>query len=133
MIFFVHSNMASVPTHSNQGSLLEKLPTEILTKVMGFVELSSQWQLASCNKLLLRILTQDCAELWTHIRFANSTFDSAEEATVYYPSQILRWRLFLRGQCEGTYADARPYGLQQNHWRGTCFAAPFKCVGVCPF
>lgn len=66
--------MTTISPHNNiQLSLLERLPPELLTKTLGFVEFTSQWRLASCNKRLMKSITQDCAELWTHIRFASNT------------------------------------------------------------
>ena len=63
------------------ASSLERLPPDIMTNVLGFVDLSVRVRLASCSTILQQLVLKDCRELWIHIDFSDLTYSQRQRFT----------------------------------------------------
>jgi len=48
-------------------SMIEQLPADVMTRILGFVKLPERLQLARSSSILLKLITKDCTELWTTV------------------------------------------------------------------
>ena len=56
------------------ASSLERLPPEIMTNVLGFVDLAVRVRLASCSTILRQLIFKDCRGLWIKIDFSELSY-----------------------------------------------------------
>ena len=62
-------------------SMMESLPSDVMVKVLEFVELPVRIQLASSSKTLQRLIFWHCKSLWVHIDLSNDTVQSRTRLT----------------------------------------------------
>lgn len=53
------------------ASIIEKLPSDVMVSIMGFVALHVRVRFASCSARLQKLLYQDCVPLWIDINFGD--------------------------------------------------------------
>ena len=53
------------------ASSLERLPPDIMTNILGFVDLAVRVRLASCSTILRQLVFKDCPALWIKIDFSD--------------------------------------------------------------
>jgi hypothetical protein len=61
--------MVTVPHCVTTTSMIERLPPDLMTKILEFVDLQERLQPASCSTTLLKLITRDCTTLWEVIDF----------------------------------------------------------------
>jgi hypothetical protein len=70
--------MALIVSRQEESSMLERLLPEIMMKVLECLDVASRMRLAGMNRLLQRIVYEECRLAWAEISFCNEDTHSCE-------------------------------------------------------
>ena len=61
---------------------MERLPTELLVKILHFVDIPAKVTLARCNLTLQQRIYRDCSDAWTEMNFSSTRLTDLELSTL---------------------------------------------------